>query len=56
MPKAKDPVCGMTVDTEKATTKGTYGTEAVYFCSESCKRTYEDRRGSPIRAGRMNQA
>ncbi len=43
--KVKDPVCGMTVDTERAPAKGTYGTEAVYFCAEGCKKTYEKRRG-----------
>lgn len=42
--KAKDPVCGMTVETEKAAAKGVYDGQTVYFCAESCKRTYEARR------------
>jgi YHS domain-containing protein len=39
--KVKDPVCGMAVETTTARFKGTYGGETVYFCAESCKRTYE---------------
>ena len=41
MAKAKDPVCGMTVDTGRAAAHGKYGGQDVYFCSESCRRTYE---------------
>lgn len=41
MTKAKDPVCGMTVDTERAPAKGSYGGQMVYFCAASCQRTYE---------------
>jgi YHS domain-containing protein len=44
MAKAKDPICGMMVDTEKAPAKGTYDGQTVYFCAESCKRTYEAKR------------
>lgn len=40
----KDPVCGMTIDSAKAATKGTYDGQVVYFCAESCRRTYEARR------------
>ena len=46
MAKAKDPICGMMVDTERAPAKGTYGTETVYFCSPGCKQTYETRQKS----------
>lgn len=41
MAKAKDPVCGMTVDTEKPAAKGVYGGQTVYFCSTSCRKQYE---------------
>lgn len=44
MPKVRDPICGMSVDTEKAPAFGTYPEGTVYFCSPSCKRTYESRR------------
>jgi len=36
----KDPVCGMTVDADKAI-KRKIGDRVYYFCSESCARTYE---------------
>ncbi|MGP8077585.1 MAG: hypothetical protein ACLQD8_03215 [Thermoplasmata archaeon] len=39
--KARDPVCGMSVDTERAAAHGTYGGEPVYFCSVACQKTYE---------------
>ncbi len=45
--KAKDPVCGMTVDTDKAPARGTYGGQMVYFCCEGCKRTYEKQHPAP---------
>lgn len=44
--KVKDPVCGMTIESEKAAAHGTYDGQVVYFCAESCKRTFEARRGS----------
>jgi Cu+-exporting ATPase len=44
MAKVKDPVCGMTVETERAPVKGTYDGKVVYFCAEGCKRAYEGRR------------
>ena len=42
MRQAKDPVCGMMVDT--ATAAGgrvVYESEEVYFCSDSCRRAFE---------------
>ena len=44
MTRVKDPVCGMTVDTEKAQSRGSYNGEDVYFCDENCRRAYEARR------------
>ncbi len=41
MAKAKDPVCGMTVDTERAPAQGSYGGTTIYFCSPACKATYD---------------
>lgn len=43
--KVKDPICGMTVDTERAAAKGSYDGQMVYFCSVSCQKTFESRRG-----------
>jgi YHS domain-containing protein len=42
--RAKDPICGMDVDTDRPAAKGTYGGQTVYFCSEACRRSYESRR------------
>jgi YHS domain-containing protein len=44
MAKAKDPVCGMMVDTERAPAKGVYDGETVYFCAAGCQKTFEARR------------
>lgn len=44
--QAKDPVCGMMVDTERAPAQGTYDGQVVYFCAPSCKATYEKRRAT----------
>src|SRR5216683_3476142 len=35
-PKLKDPVCGMTVDPEKAAGKVEHGGKTYYFCSKGC--------------------
>lgn len=51
MATAKDPICGMSVDMERARAKGVYGTETVYFCSEGCKKAYEGRRGTSSSTG-----
>lgn len=41
MTKVKDPVCGMVIEHSTAAAHGTYGGEAVYFCSVSCQKSYE---------------
>jgi YHS domain-containing protein len=38
---AKDPVCGMQVDEQKAAAKTKYGNRDYYFCSQDCKRQFE---------------
>ncbi len=47
MGKAKDPVCGMMVDTERPPARGTYDGAPVYFCSPACKVAYERKRSPP---------
>ena len=37
---AKDPICGMYVDEEKAIFKAEVRGRTYYFCSESCMRTF----------------
>ncbi len=44
MVSAKDPICGMTVDTATAAAHGTYDGQPVYFCSAACQTAYEARR------------
>lgn len=36
----KDPVCGMNVDEKTAKFKSEYMGETYYFCSKSCKDTF----------------
>ena len=46
MSRVKDPVCGMSVDSDRAAAKGVYAGEAVYFCSAHCKQAYEAKHGA----------
>jgi YHS domain-containing protein len=39
--KAKDPVCGMDIDPDRAAGKSEYGGQTYYFCSTGCKRTFD---------------
>jgi YHS domain-containing protein len=41
MKMAKDPVCGMMVDEKKAKLKSDYNDKTYYFCSPSCKATFD---------------
>jgi Cu+-exporting ATPase len=36
-----DPVCGMQVDDQKATAKSQFQGSNYYFCSEDCKRKFD---------------
>ena len=38
---AKDPVCGMQVDENRAAGKSEYEGRMYYFCSASCKAKFE---------------
>ncbi|UCH57664.1 MAG: YHS domain-containing protein [Candidatus Bathyarchaeota archaeon] len=38
---ARDPVCSMTVDEEKAKWKSEYEGETYYFCNEGCKKAFD---------------
>ena len=38
---AKDPVCGMQVDEEKAAATAEYKGKSYYFCSKGCKAAFE---------------
>jgi Cu+-exporting ATPase len=39
--QVKDPVCGMTIDSEKAATQAQYQGKTYYFCSTQCRSTFE---------------
>jgi len=36
-----DPVCGMTIDPAVAAGSSTFKAETIYFCSRSCKTTFD---------------
>ena len=37
----KDPVCGMDVDSKRAAAASVHGGKTFYFCSTSCRDTFE---------------
>ncbi len=39
---AIDPVCNMTVESEKAAAQSEYEGTIYYFCSEGCHKKFED--------------
>jgi YHS domain-containing protein len=41
MAKVKDPVCGMTVDTERAPARSEHDGVVTYFCCAACQRKFE---------------
>src|SRR5207244_4308226 len=40
-PRAKDPVCGMMVDPQKAAGKVEHGGKTFFFCSPRCKERFQ---------------
>ncbi|HEV2356490.1 MAG TPA: YHS domain-containing protein, partial [bacterium] len=41
MARAKDPVCGMSVDERKASATSEYRGQTYYFCSKGCKAAFD---------------
>ncbi len=39
---AKDPICGMDVDKEKAAASSEYQGKTYYFCAEGCKKAFDE--------------
>lgn len=37
----KDPVCGMTVDPQKAAAQSQHNGQPYYFCSQGCKKKFD---------------
>ena len=42
MAKAKDPVCGMTIDEKDAVGTSTYRGTKYFFCSNDCKVEFDE--------------
>lgn len=41
MAQVKDPVCGMTIDSNSAAGSSSYQGQAYYFCSKQCKTQFD---------------
>jgi YHS domain-containing protein len=53
---AIDPVCGMTVDEQKAPATAVHEGTTYYFCAPGCKRTFEKDPGGEKEGGRQRLA
>jgi YHS domain-containing protein len=42
MSQVKDPVCGMIIEPETAAGRSIYESQEVYFCSDQCRRDFEE--------------
>jgi len=40
-PESKDPICGMTVNIERAKYKSEFDSRSFYFCCAGCKQTFD---------------
>jgi Cu+-exporting ATPase len=47
----KDPVCGMEIDEKKASRTSTFGGHTYYFCSDACKKKFDQEPGKFAAAG-----
>ncbi len=54
MAMQKDPVCGMNVDDQKSASKSQFQGTTYYFCSEECKRKFEQQ--PELYAGKSDRA
>ena len=43
MAQVKDPVCGMTIDSNTAAGQSQYQGQTYYFCSTDCKQKFDAR-------------
>jgi YHS domain-containing protein len=41
--RLRDPVCGMQIESERASFATHYGPKAYYFCSKECYRRFQER-------------
>ena len=42
MPRVQDPVCGMMIDRDNASSQSTFDGETYYFCSPACKEQFDE--------------
>ena len=49
---AKDPVCGMNVDENKAAGTAVHNGKTYYFCSPACKDKFQKEPGKCIEKGK----
>lgn len=47
--KEKDPVCGMTVNTQNAQYTSIYQGKTYYFCSKHCKKQFDENPGQFVK-------
>lgn len=52
MAQVKDPVCGMMVESGSATGQATHEGQTYYFCSEQCRRQFEQQPEKFVASGR----
>lgn len=48
MAHVKDPVCGMEIDPSEAVAQMTFQGNTYYFCSEECRRAFEENPGKYV--------
>ena len=41
--KVTDPVCGMTIESEKAAARADFAGRTYYFCSEHCHKQFQSK-------------
>jgi YHS domain-containing protein len=51
MAMVTDPVCGMTFDSSQAQAQTTHNGVSYYFCSEECRKTFEQNPKDYISSG-----
>ena len=49
---AKDPVCGMDVDPQKAAGQSEYQGQTYHFCAPGCKRQFDQNPQQYVQSGR----
>ena len=52
--RAKDPVCGMTVDPATARFRHVHDGRTYYFCSESCLRRFRENPGAFLQSAKAS--